>query len=65
MKLPITDHFKKCLCNEGMHHAGPISEGVHEITTRYEFRGMLHEVTIENSEPLFIPRESHRIVARP
>lgn len=28
----------------------------------YEFRGMAHEVTIEDSEPLIIPRRSHRIV---
>ncbi len=28
----------------------------------YEFRGTPHEVTIENSEPLVIPRRSHRIV---
>lgn len=35
------------------------------LRVRYEFRGMLHEVTVENSEPLFIPRESHRIVVHP
>lgn len=28
----------------------------------YEFRGTPHEVTIENSEPLIIPRRSHRIM---
>lgn len=28
----------------------------------YEFRGVSHEVTIENSEPLVIPRMSHRVI---
>ena len=28
----------------------------------YEFRGMPHEVTVGNSEPLIIPRMSHRVV---
>lgn len=28
----------------------------------YEFRGMPHEVTVENSEPLIIPRVSHKVV---
>ncbi len=28
----------------------------------YEFRGVSHEVTIENSEPLVIPRKSHRVI---
>ena len=32
------------------------------LRVRYEFRGTPHEVTIENSEPLIIPRKSHRIV---
>ena len=31
------------------------------LRVRYEFRGTPHEVTIENSEPLIIPRKSHRI----
>ena len=52
-KSIITGFFDPC-----------IGERKH-LRVRYEFRGMLHEVTIENSEPLFIPRESHRIVARP
>lgn len=30
----------------------------------YEFRGTAHEVTVENSEPLVIPRESHRVITR-
>ena len=32
------------------------------LRVRYEFRGALHEVTVSNSEPLIIPRRSHRIV---
>ena len=32
------------------------------LRVRYEFRGALHEVTVSNSEPLIIPRKSHRIV---
>lgn len=32
------------------------------LRVQYEFRGDMHEVTIENSEPLFIPRHSHKIV---
>ena len=32
------------------------------LRVRYEFRGTPHEVTVENSEPLIIPRRSHRIV---
>ncbi len=32
------------------------------LQVRYEFRGLPHEVTIENSEPLVIPRASHRVV---
>ncbi len=31
------------------------------LRVRYEFRGSPHEVTIDNSEPLIIPRKSHRI----
>ena len=31
------------------------------LRVRYEFRGAPHEVTIDNSEPLIIPRKSHRI----
>ena len=31
----------------------------------YEFRGEAHEVTIEDSDPLIIPRRSHRIVSNP
>ena len=27
----------------------------------YEFHGMAHEVTVENSEPLIIPRASHKV----
>ena len=32
------------------------------LRVRYEFRGDLHEVTVRDSEPLIIPRRSHRIV---
>lgn len=32
------------------------------LRVKYEFRGMTHEVTIENSEPLVIPRMSHRVI---
>lgn len=32
------------------------------LRARYEFRGLTHEVTVENSEPLIIPRVSHRVV---
>ena len=32
------------------------------LRVRYEFRGAFHEVTVSNSEPLIIPRRSHRIV---
>lgn len=32
------------------------------LRVRYEFRGTPHEVTVENSEPLLIPRASHRVV---
>ena len=32
------------------------------LRVRYEFRGTPHEVTVENSEALVIPRRSHRIV---
>lgn len=32
------------------------------LRVRYEFRGTPHEVTVENSESLVIPRRSHRIV---
>jgi len=32
------------------------------LRVQYEFRGTPHEVTVENSEPLIIPRRSHRIV---
>ena len=32
------------------------------LRVQYEFRGTPHEVTIDNSEPLIIPRRSHRIV---
>ena len=32
------------------------------LRVRYEFRGTPHEVTIEDSEPLIVPRKSHRIV---
>ena len=32
------------------------------LRVRYEFRGDIHEVTIENSEPLVIPRQSHRLL---
>lgn len=32
------------------------------LRVKYEFRGALHEVTVTNSEPLVIPRRSHRIV---
>lgn len=32
------------------------------LRVKYEFRGALHEVTVRNSEPLIIPRRSHRIV---
>ena len=53
VKSMITGFFDPC-----------IGERKH-LRVQYEFRGMLHEVTIENSEPLFIPRESHRIVAHP
>ena len=31
------------------------------LRVRYEFRGMPHEVTVENSEPLIIPRASHKL----
>lgn len=31
------------------------------LRVRYEFRGVTHEVTIDNSEPLIIPRRSHRV----
>lgn len=31
------------------------------LRVQYEFRGALHEVTVSNSEPLIIPRRSHRI----
>ena len=31
------------------------------LRVRYEFRGDLHEITIENSDPLVIPRESHKL----
>lgn len=31
------------------------------LRVRYEFRGATHEVTIDNSEPLIIPRRSHRV----
>ena len=31
------------------------------LRVRYEFRGMPHEVTVENSEPLIIPRPSHKL----
>ena len=31
------------------------------LRVRYEFRGAPHEVTIDNIEPLLIPRKSHRI----
>lgn len=31
------------------------------LRVRYQFRGAPHEVTVDNSEPLIIPRESHRI----
>jgi len=32
------------------------------LRVKYEFRGVAHEVTVENSEPLVIPRMSHRLV---
>lgn len=32
------------------------------LRTKYEFRGLPHEVTVENSEPLVIPRISHRVI---
>ena len=32
------------------------------LRTRYEFHGLSHEVTVENSEPLVIPRMSHRVM---
>ena len=32
------------------------------LRVHYEFRGTPHEVTVEDSEPLVIPRRSHRIV---
>lgn len=32
------------------------------LRVRYEFRGLSHEVTVENSEPLVIPRMSHRVI---
>ena len=32
------------------------------LRVRYEFRGQLHEVTVENAETLIIPRHSHRII---
>lgn len=32
------------------------------LRTKYEFRGMPHEVTVENCEPLVIPRMSHRVL---
>ena len=32
------------------------------LRVRYEFRGTPHEVTVQNSESLIIPRRSHRIV---
>lgn len=32
------------------------------LRVKYEFRGTPHEVTVDNSEPLIIPRRSHRIV---
>ena len=31
------------------------------LRVKYEFRGAPHEVTIDNSEPLIIPRRSHRV----
>jgi len=31
------------------------------LRVRYEFRGMPHEVTVESSEPLIIPRASHKL----
>ena len=31
------------------------------LRVRYEFHGDVHEVTIENSEPLVIPRQSHKL----
>ena len=35
------------------------------LRVRYEFHGMEHEVTVENSEPLLIPRISHRVATHP
>ena len=32
------------------------------LRVRYEFRGKPHEVTVNNSEPLVIPRISHRVI---
>lgn len=32
------------------------------LLVKYKFRGVAHEVTVENSEPLLIPRESHRVL---
>lgn len=32
------------------------------LRTKYEFRGLLHEVTVEDFEPLVIPRMSHRVI---
>lgn len=32
------------------------------LRVRYEFHGIAHEVTIENSEPLIIPRQSHKLI---
>ncbi len=32
------------------------------LRVRYEFRGDLHEVTIDNSDALVIPRQSHKLV---
>ena len=32
------------------------------LRTKYEFRGLPHEVTVEDFEPLVIPRMSHRVL---
>lgn len=32
------------------------------LRVKYEFRGVPHEVTVKNSEPLIIPRMSHKLI---
>ena len=40
----------------------PCSGEKKHLRVRYEFRGTPHEVTVDNSEPLVIPRVSHRVI---